>query len=264
MVRPLSTSRKILSQKVLYQRGRDGAKMMFRPAKRSRMFLDIVDQIQEHILSGKLRVGEMLPSERDLQELFEVSRGTIREALRVLEQKGLIEIKLGVTGGAVVRSASVDKVSESLALLIRHQKISLAHLAEFREELEGDIASLAAERADERQIETLENILEEASQYVKAGPESAEDFLEVDKRFHLALARVTGNPIFEAVERIVHENIISYYESFLEMGEKRIRENYEDLKLLVAAMKKNSKEEARMLARRHVARFTTYMAERKG
>ncbi len=238
--------------------------MMFKPAKRSRVFQDVVDQIQEQILSGSLKEGELLPSERDLQELFKVSRGTIREALRVLEQKGLIEIKLGVAGGAVVRSASVDKVSESLALLIRHQKISLKHLAEFREELEGDIASLAAQRADEKQIETLENILEEASQYVEAGPERAEDFLELDKRFHLALAQITGNPIFEAVERIVHENIISYYESFLEMGKKRIRENYEDLKKIVAAIKKNSRDEARMLARRHVARFTTYMAKRKG
>ncbi len=240
--------------------------MMFRPAKRSRVFQDIVDQIQEHILSGKLKEGEMLPSERDLQELFKVSRGTIREALRVLEQKGLIEIRLGVSGGAVVKSASVDKVSESLALLIRHQKISLAHLAEFREELEGAIASLAAQRADERQVEELERLIQKASRYTQNRSDHGDDaeaFLEVDKDFHLALAKITGNPIFEAVERIVHENIISYYESLLEMGNKRMKENYEDLKGLVEAIKKRDKDKARMIAIRHVSQFTTYMEKRK-
>ena len=238
--------------------------MMFKPAKRSRVFQDVVDQIQERILSGKLREGEMLPSERDLQDLFKVSRGTIREALRVLEQKGLIEIRLGVSGGAVVKSASVDKVSESLALLIRHQKISLAHLAEFREELEGDIASLAAERADEGEIEKLESLVKQASRFAKAGAEYAKDFLEVDKDFHLALAQMTGNPIFETVERIVHDNIISYYDSFLEMGDERIRENYEDFKGLLKAIKEGNKDHARTLARKHVARFNTYMTKRKG
>jgi len=238
--------------------------MMFKPARRSRVFQDVVDQIQEQILSGKIKEGEMLPSERDLRDLFKVSRGTIREALRVLEQKGLIEIRLGVSGGAVVKSASVGKVSESLALLIRHQKISLAHLAEFREELEGDIASMAAQRAGKEMIRRLVELLNQASVYAEGGAEYASDFLEVDKKFHLALARMTGNPMFEAIERIVHENIISYYDSFLEMGPERIAENYEDLKGLLSAVEQGDKDKARLIARRHVARFSSYMANRKG
>ena len=72
---------------------------MFRAAKQSRIFQDIVDQIQEAILDGRFKAGDMLPSERELKEMFQTSRGTLREALRVLEQKGLIEIKLGVGGG---------------------------------------------------------------------------------------------------------------------------------------------------------------------
>jgi DNA-binding FadR family transcriptional regulator len=70
---------------------------MFKRAKQNRVFQDVVDQIQDAILSGKLPPGSKLPAERDLKEMFNTSRGTLREALRVLEQKGLIEIKLGVS-----------------------------------------------------------------------------------------------------------------------------------------------------------------------
>ena len=63
---------------------------MFKAAKQNRIFQDVVEQIQETILSGKLTPGEMLPPERELKEMLQVSRGTLREALRVLENKGLI------------------------------------------------------------------------------------------------------------------------------------------------------------------------------
>jgi len=237
---------------------------MFKPAKRNRVFQDIVEQIQEHILSGKLKEGDFLPSERDLQDLFHVSRGTIREALRVLEQKGLIEIKLGVGGGAMVKSASVDKLTESLGHVSRHQKIAVDHLSEFREGVEGDIAGLAAERAKPKDIEILEKILEAARTYAEAGAQRASEFLETDKSFHLALARITGNPIYEAVERIVQENIFSYYETYLQMGDRRLQENYDDLKKIVAAVKAKDVEKARDLARNHVAQFTTYMRNKEG
>ncbi|MBW2677983.1 MAG: FadR family transcriptional regulator, partial [Deltaproteobacteria bacterium] len=128
---------------------------MFHAASQNRIFQDIVDQIQEAILEGRLQTGDILPSERDLKEMFNTSRGTLREALRVLEQKGLIEIKLGVGGGSVVKEVSVDKISESLALLIRTQRVSLNHLAEFREAVEGIIAAQAAERATPADIKQL-------------------------------------------------------------------------------------------------------------
>ena len=60
---------------------------MFSPAKQNRVFQDVVQQIQEHILTGTLKAGDTLPSERDLRSVFQVSRGTIREALLVLEQR---------------------------------------------------------------------------------------------------------------------------------------------------------------------------------
>jgi GntR family transcriptional repressor for pyruvate dehydrogenase complex len=236
--------------------------MMFSPAKQNRVFQDVVQQIQEQILSGTLKAGDTLPSERDLKTMFQVSRGTIREALRVLEQKGLIGIKLGVGGGAVVKPASVDKVAESLALLIRHQKVSLGHLAEFREEVEGDIAALASQRAEPDDIMRLEGLLQKAQEYAEKGTEFTGQFLEVDKNIHLTLARITGNPVYESVERIVQGNIIPYYETHLEMEARRLQENCNDLQNIVGAVKRGHAEEARCLTKKHVAKFSTYMEKK--
>src|SRR5512136_795361 len=113
---------------------------MFQTARPTKIFQDVVAQIEEAILTGRIKTGQTLPSERDLKETFQISRGTLREALRVLEQKGLIEIRLGVGGGSVVRDVDAGRVTESLGLLIRSQKVSLHHLAEFREAVEGNIA----------------------------------------------------------------------------------------------------------------------------
>ena len=116
---------------------------MFQKAKQNRIFQNVVAQIQEAILSGDLKTGDTLPPERALREMFQVSRGTLREALRVLEQRGLIEIKLGMSGGAVVKALTTREVSRSLDLLIRYQRVSLRDLAEFREGVEGIVAGLA-------------------------------------------------------------------------------------------------------------------------
>ena len=125
---------------------------LFRKAKQSRIFQDVVDQIQGAILDGHIKAGDKLPSERELCEMLGTSRGTLRESLRVLEQKGLIEIRLGVGGGAIVKDPGGKQITESLAMLIRSQKISLRHLAEFREDVEGTVTGLAAERASDDDI----------------------------------------------------------------------------------------------------------------
>ena len=80
---------------------------MFKKAKQTRVFQDVVEQVQDAILNGKLKPGSKLPPERALKDMFNTSRGTLREALRVLEQKGLIDIKLGVAGGAKIGRAHV-------------------------------------------------------------------------------------------------------------------------------------------------------------
>lgn len=238
-----------------------GMVIMFRSAKQSRIFQDIVDQIQETILSGKLKPGDVLPPERELKEVLKVSRGTLREALRVLEQKGLLEMRLGVGGGAVVKEASYEKVGESLDILIRSKKVPLNHLAEFRENVEGDIAALAAQRADEKEIKLLNELYQAAEEIVHEGKNRVKAFIDVDKSFHKALAKISKNPVYESIQHTVHSNIDQYYETFLTMEKREFKENLSDLKALLEAIEKKDSEKARQLARQHVCRFNHYMEE---
>ena len=232
---------------------------MFRAAKQNRIFQDVVDQIEEAIVAGKLQPGETLPSERDLKELFQTSRGTLREALRVLEQKGLIEIKLGVGGGSVVKAAPMEQVCDSLDLLVRFQQISLEHLAEFREGIEGIVAATACRRATRRDIAGLEKLLEKARQFVAQGVSQSRRFVEIDKQIHQALARITGNPMYIVVHQMVHDNIQRYYERFLPWTEAMLQENLQDLCNLVAHIQMGDADQASDLARRHVQRFGAHM-----
>jgi DNA-binding FadR family transcriptional regulator len=236
---------------------------LFRAARQNRIFQDVVEQIQDAIIDGRLRAGDKLPAERELKELLKTSRSTLREALRVLEHKGLIEIKLGVGGGAVVRSVSSDQVAESLGLLIRSQKVSLNHLAEFRAGVEGDVTAIAARRARPGDIRRLRNLLEHAGRHANRGADAVEDFLKADKAFHLALARISQNPVYISVLKTIHENIHRYYERYLTMESREMQENFQDLQAIVDAVEAKRSEEARRIAQGHVRRFNQYMKKGK-
>ncbi|MEE4111927.1 MAG: FadR/GntR family transcriptional regulator [Desulfobacteraceae bacterium] len=236
---------------------------MFKAAKQTRIFQDVVEQIQETILSGKLMPGEMLPSERELKEMLQVSRGTLREALRVLEQKGLIEIKLGVGGGAVVQDISYDQINESLALLIRYQKVALCHLTEFRVGVEGRVSALAAERATPADVIHLKSLLEQARQFAENGSDFQKEFVAVDKQIHLFLAEITGNPVYLSLHHTIHDNIDQYYETFLVMKQREMEENFTDLNNIINAVERKNADEARQLAEAHVLRFNHYMENRE-
>ena len=235
---------------------------MFREAKQNRIFQDVVEQIQDAILKGKLKPGDKLPPEREMKEMFQSSRGTLREALRILEQKGLISIKTGVAGGAVVNVLTTNQVSESLDLLIRYQRVSLRDLAEFREGVEGLVAGLAAERAKSIDIDYLEKLLTEAHNHLKHGISHWDEFIQVDNNLHLALAQIAGNPIYESVLKTVYENIRLYFSQFLPEGEELLRENYKDMCEIVDAVKNGQAAKANLLAQNHVYRFNRLMEEK--
>jgi GntR family transcriptional repressor for pyruvate dehydrogenase complex len=232
---------------------------MFRKTPHQRVFQDLVEQIQDAILDGRLKPGEKLPSQRELVDAFQTSRASIREALRVLEQKGLIEVKLGVSGGAVVKTAGTEPITESLKLLLQQKQVSLEHLAQFRESIEGDVAAAAARRAATADIAHLENILNQAAICLKAHDPVPYDFIRMDIRLHIALAEISGNPIFVAVMRMVHETLLGLFDRFTFRRRDVLEENLRDLQALVAAVKSGRPEDARQLAIDHVLRFQQHM-----
>lgn len=235
---------------------------LFRKARQNRVFQDVVEQIQDAVLEGRLQPGDRLPAERELGSLFGVSRGTLREALRVLEQKGLIEIRLGVGGGVVIRDAGSGPLSESLTLLMRSQKVSLEHLAEFREEVEGAVTALAAERAGSEDKKHLRSLLDQARMHCEAGIARWDDFVRTDEQIHTVISQIARNPLYAIILKTIHDNIHRYYDQFLPVAPVLLQENYQDLCDIVAAVEAQDAEQARQVASEHVRRFCRHMTRR--
>ena len=230
----------------------------FKALKPNRAFQRVVEQIEGSILDGHYSPGDTLPSELQLKEMFKTGRGTVREALRVLEEKGLIEIRSGAGGGPTVTKPEPDKIIESFSLLLRFQRVSFDHLAEFREMLEGQAATLAAQRAKPAQIENLRALLKKATAKLAKPEWDSRELARLDMEIHLAVAQTTGNPVQEAVHRMIHENILERSEAFEMTGRQVFEDDFKDLEGLVEAIAAGHAELAGNLARDHVRRFNTY------
>lgn len=170
---------------------------MFTPAQVGRASEDVALQIEAAILSQKIRPGERLPSERKLQEQFKTGRGVIREAIRALKQKGLIEIKKGVKGGAYIKQLDLYNVSETLALFLTQNQIAPDHLIEFRESVDRTITQLAIARGDASKKRILLKKTVQLQQAAAAGNPDMEHLAELDRSLNICLAELSANPVFE-------------------------------------------------------------------
>jgi len=170
---------------------------IFTPAQAGRASEDVALQLEAAILGGKVQPGMGLPSERELQQLFQTGRGVVREALKVLRQKGLIEVRKGAHGGAYVKQVDVANASESLALFLRQNRVDPAHIIEFRESLDQTIAALAIVHAP---AEAKQALLDGAKALSRAAHEPDPDqhlLGEMDRDLNVRFARMSGNPVFE-------------------------------------------------------------------
>ncbi len=164
------------------------------PVQNERLYEQIVDQIEARIVAGDLKVGDQLPPERELAEQFAVSRTAVREAVKILREKGLIEIRPGK--GTFVTNGTPVVMRQSLDLLMKIGSADgYAHLVEVREILETEIAALAATRMTDEYITAMQ----EAYETMETAYDDADLFVEADLDFHLALAEATQNPLIPAL-----------------------------------------------------------------
>ncbi|WP_449415860.1 FadR/GntR family transcriptional regulator [Ochrobactrum teleogrylli] len=154
--------------------------------------MTLAQQLQSLIMSGSLEVGEPLPPERDLMVQYDVSRATVREALRMLGAKGLIEVRRGRHGGSYVRALSSDMVTNSLDLFIQGHAIRFVDLLAVREGIEPVAAAQAARYRTEEDITEIEKILDEADEVIG----DIARFSELNLTWHLAIVRASHNPLF--------------------------------------------------------------------
>lgn len=171
-------------------------KLSYRAVRTSRLYEQIVEQIEDSILKGQLKPGDQLPPERDLAQRFGVSRTAIREAVKALREKGLVEAYTG--RGTFVTNGTSQAIRQSLDLIIKiSQQEGTLHLAELRRILEPEIAALAAPRIEEQLLATMRESVASMDRSIRA--HDPEGYIEADLDFHLALAEAAGNPLILAL-----------------------------------------------------------------
>ena len=164
------------------------------PIRIQKGFEALAETLAEQILAGNIKCGDLLPNERELVTASGLSRGSVREALRVLETQGLVLTKLGRNGGRVATPPGTETFRRSIEFFIRGHSIPLSVLMETVEILEPNLAQLAAQHRNEEDIGQLKV----ASQKL-AATKSPGNFVKANARWHNAMAKASHNPLLIAI-----------------------------------------------------------------
>lgn len=173
----------------------------FKPIKQARVSEVVLEQLKEAILLGEYQSGQKLPSERELTEQFQVSRGVVREAIRILEVTGFVITRQGQSGGAYVTNLSFNHISNAFIDLFLANKISIPELAKVRLHIEPEIARLAAQDITDEGRKRLA----EAQEAEFVPPENYHARIGKLQAVHMILAELCGNHFFEAISKSMME-----------------------------------------------------------
>jgi GntR family transcriptional repressor for pyruvate dehydrogenase complex len=219
---------------------------MYKVVRSSRLYPQIVQQIEDSILKGTLKSGDQLPSERELGLKFGVSRIAVREALKALHEKGLVESYSG--RGTFITNGTSEAVRQSINLMMRiDQPDGSENLAEVRQILEPEIAALAVTRIQAPQL----TLMREAYSVMNSALKDPDAYIEADLDFHLALAEAVENPLILALlDSIVGLLREQRMRIFFEKGGPE-RGQYHHAQIL-AAIEKRDAEAARAAMREHL------------
>jgi GntR family transcriptional regulator, transcriptional repressor for pyruvate dehydrogenase complex len=177
---------------------------LFKPLPTKRSFDEISDQIKDLIYAKTLKPGDKLPAERELAVHFGTGRMAVREALRILEQSGLVYIKQGSEGGAFIKDTDTSIAVKSIHDLIRRSKFTIEDVIEVRMGLEKLVLEAAFDKITKTDLYKLRKRIDEAEAIIHGETRGDKplDFVllgETYADFHLILARATKNPVFEII-----------------------------------------------------------------
>lgn len=212
-----------------------------RPLRRSTLYQEIVEQLQESILAGELAPGEKLPTERELAQRFGVSRTTVRQALAALEARGLIESHVG-SGTYLARSERSFSIAV-LAQLLDGARLRLAEALEVRAILEPAVARLAAERATDDDVAQMGEAL--------AKMESGRDPLEHDSAFHAAIAEAARNRLMRTMLQAITSRLRESRQLSL-AAPGGLERSLDDHRAILAAIARHDSSGAEAAMREHI------------
>ncbi|MGE7903375.1 FadR/GntR family transcriptional regulator [Peribacillus sp. NPDC094092] len=176
--------------------------MSFNPIKKDRASKIVIEQIKSAIQNGDFLPGDKLPPERDLAKQFSLSRGVVREAISVLESKGVVEVKPGI--GVFFAKNEQEELFRLLNSLLENEDSSLIELLELRQSIESQAAYYAAERRSKRELEKIKYALDKLEDCFEKGKVAAvEDF-----EFHMAVAEASHNSMMVHTLSLISDSII--------------------------------------------------------
>lgn len=219
---------------------------MYKTVQSLRLYEQIVRQIEESIRKGTLKPGDRLPAEPELAQQFSVSRTAVREAVKVLREKGLVEAFSG--RGTFITDGTSQSIRQSLDLMFKiGQPEGSARLVEVREILEPQIAALAAVRAGAQHLTAMR----EAIAVMDRSLQEAEVFLQADNDFHRSLAEAAANPLilslFDSIVGLLHEQRMRIFR--VNGGGERGQVHH---KRILAAVERHDPDGARDAMRAHL------------
>ena len=231
------------------------AKVGFRPVRHIHAYERVVEQIENAILVGRISPHERLPSERELMREFQVGRSTVREALRVLQSKGLVQSRAGDPNGPLVLPFSTDGLRESMYALARVENLRLSELLQFRMIIEGSAYRLAAQLRSEEQLAALEQAIVAME---RAAAHGEETFTAADLAFHGVVAEAAGNKLLSISISVLHDIVASLVRSKIVQAadqEEQMRESCRRHRRVLKAVRSRDGERAAKLARRNLFEY---------
>jgi GntR family transcriptional repressor for pyruvate dehydrogenase complex len=224
----------------------------FAPIERRKVYEQVSERLEAQ-LGTTLKAGSALPPERELAERYGVGRSSVREALRMLESRGLIESR---GSGTFVVAAWRNPFQEPLSVVVAGEDVDRAQLFEVRRLLEAEAAALAAKR---RTIDQL-NLMHETTDDMEIELDSAERFIAADIRYHLAIAEATGNRLLLRLMQAIREGLTEMFGTVFKFpgGPERSVAQH---RLINEAIEAEDAERARQLMTEHILRVEQELAE---
>jgi GntR family transcriptional regulator, transcriptional repressor for pyruvate dehydrogenase complex len=232
---------------------------MFTPVKNTKVYEQVIEQIKEMITSGKLKKGDRLPPERELVEQLQVSRTSIREAIRALQIIGLVECRQG--GGNFIKESFENSLFEPLSIMFVLQNSKPEEILELRKIVEVETAALAAEKINDKELKELKAIIDQLR-----ASDDEELNATLDKKFHYRIAHASGNflvvSVLSAVSSLVDSFIKDAREMILKQNENKevLMEHHENI---YNALLHHDISMAAKVMRKHLDFVTEYLSEEK-
>lgn len=235
------------------------SKITLNQVERVRVFEHAVEQIRSAIEQGELKPGDKLPTEQELCNKLGVGRSSIREAIRVLEAEGYIEVRRG-SGTFIIQSrTSQPEQLNSIVAWLEKRKESLTQILQIRERIEGLTVYLAAATADDQLIARLATLLDEQSALVEKG-DDIDHFSELDCQFHLTISEASGNDIAHEIMQHIIPAFNEGNKAVIFAG-KRTQKILQEHEEILSALKEGDPEKAERSMRTHIGHVQGIIAK---